>query len=123
MATIYQISDRINVNVGGVDVKIRPLTRKEKADVQSKIIDGEYLEATALAMKCAIKDVAGLKMADGSDYKLKFEDDNLTDETVDNLLNLEIATELGQLCIKLTNGIPKEVANAQIKKKASRRKK
>ena len=123
MATIYETSDRINVKVGGVDVTIRPLTRKQKADVLAQIVNGEYLEATALAMKYAITDVAGLEKSDGSKYQLKSQDDNLTDDTVDNLLNMEISTDLGQLCIKLANGVPKDIAEVKIKKKAGKRKK
>jgi len=123
MATIYETSDRINVKVGGVDVTISPLTRKQKADVLAQIVVGEYLEATALAMKYAIKDVEGLEKTDGSKYELKSEVDGLTDDTVDNLLNMTIATDLGQLCIKLANGVPKEIGEATIKKKATKRKK
>lgn len=76
------------------------------------------MQAAGEAIKCGIKNIAGLKLADGSDYELNFDDNNeLTDESVDDLLNLEESGKLTNICAALVNGIPKEFVNAYTGKK------
>ena len=69
-------------------------------------------ESAAEALKCAIKGVEGLTLSDGKDYSLEFDDNKeLTDECLDDLLNLEVAGELTTISVSLLNGVPKEFVN------------
>src|SRR5690606_3486695 len=65
-------------------------------------------EGTALALKYAVKSISGVKDSDGKPYELKFEGEFLSEESIDDLLNLEITDKLVLACSTLVNGVPKD---------------
>lgn len=116
MARIYKRSDRISVKIDDVTVKLAPLSLHQKTEVQAAMIEGhknsDIRKATrglALAMRYSVKSIDGVEDADGQPYKLQMDEtDCLTDECVDDLMNLDITAKLALVCSGLVNGVPAE---------------
>jgi len=118
MAIVYRTSDRIEVKVGELVVKISPLNKYQKEKIQVLSIEDKLMQAAGEAIKCGIKSISGLKLADGGDYELSFDENNeLTDECVDDLMNLEESGKITNICASLVQGIPKEFINPYTGKK------
>lgn len=116
MAVIYRTTDRIKVKVDDITVVLAPLSYKQKCDVQSavttKSITGA-MDGAALAVRYSLKEISGVKYADGSEYKLKIEDDKVSEECMDELFNLEQATKLTIVCLNLIQGVPKSFTDPE----------
>lgn len=115
MTKILKISDRIPVHIGDILFKISPLTYLQKMEIQDHMVDasGGNLKAAMAgahkALKYAIKGVEGIEDYSGKSYELSFgEDKYLTDECVDDLLNLDQSDTLITVCAALLNGLPKK---------------
>lgn len=114
MARIYRLSDRIKVKIDDITVTISPLSNHQKAEIQTQLLGlhrGDLHAATKgmlLSMKYAVKDIEGLEDADG-EYKCQFDENgHITDETLEDLYNLENSVKLLQVCQELVSGVPKE---------------
>lgn len=103
---IYKMSDRVTLNIKGLIFKIAPLSFENKISIASA---KSNLESVKLALKYGLKDVSGLKNLDGSEYKLSFEGEELTEVCINELLNIGVTTELQIACISFLNGISDEV--------------
>jgi hypothetical protein len=119
MAKIYRRTDRIQVKIGEVTVKIAPLGQHEKAEIQQAMLSGrlkgdikEVTRGMVLSIKHAVKAIDGVEDQDGNPYVLQFEGDALADSCVDDLLNLEINKTLSLICATLTNGVPSEFTDS-----------
>ena len=134
MSVVYRVSDRFNVKIGNVTVTMSPLGYKIKADMQSYVIAGKPMDAAVVALKNSVKDIKGLKLPDGSEYQLEFDDAGvLKEECVDDLLNIPESEALNVIAIGLVNGMPqgefidpqtkKPMEGVKFVKKASSRKK
>jgi hypothetical protein len=111
MAKIYRATDVIPLNIDGLVVNISPLTFEQKMNIQAELLKGgsqSAMQAAALAVKYAVKSVKGVENLDGSEYLVKLENNRLTDESWDDLQNIEQAQKLITVCLNLINGIPKE---------------
>lgn len=115
MARIYKRTDRISVKIDDVMFKVAPLSIDQKLEIQQAMLNGrvkgDLKEATRgliLSLKCSIKSVEGIVDGDGNPYQLKFENDLLSDESIDDLLNLQLTKKLTMVCATLANGIPDE---------------
>lgn len=114
MAKLYRRTARIKIKIEDITVTISPLTQDEKAEIQTEMLGYAKgnIKAGArgvfLCLKYAVKDVSGIEDSDGNPYALKFEDKTLSDESVNDLLNMELTEKLTQVCSSLTNGIPKD---------------
>ena len=118
MSVVYRTSDRLKVKVGGLVFKISPLSKYQKEKIQTLSIENKLMESAAEAIKCAIKGVDGLTTMNGDDYDLEFDDNKeLTDASVDDLMNLGEISELATVCASLLNGIPKEFIDPYTGKK------
>ncbi len=115
MSRIFRASDRIPVQIDDITVTIAPLTFNQKIELQSIMISAgkeplNALKGARLAVKYAVKAVAGIKDMGGNEYKVAMGDDGLiTDECVDELLNLQEQPKLIALCSQLIAGVPKEI--------------
>jgi hypothetical protein len=117
MARIYRKSDRIKIKIDDVTVTVSPLSAHEKAEIQKEMM--AYLkgniksgqEGVILSLKYAVKDIEGVLDLDDKPYALKFESGYLTNDCVDDLLNMEITSKLAQVCGTLANGIPKDIVD------------
>lgn len=117
MAKIYKTTDKIPVKIGELVFEISPLSRIQKADIQALIMEGKLADAAFLSVKYAVKSVKGLKYGQG-DYELEFDDNNnITEDSLDDLSNIEESTNLHIACISLINGIPKEFVDPDTGKK------
>lgn len=118
--TIYRPTDKIKINIGGVDVFVSPFTKEQRKTVTAaamKIgsgdIETDEMEAAFLAIKYCVKDVKGLELPDGSEYELEFEENgDLKDECINDLLNIEIGAPLIQACASFANGFNREQLNS-----------
>lgn len=111
MAKIYRSSDRINLQIGDVAVKVAPLTFHQKSEIQLAIAESGktgdtmgVLKAAFLCVKYAVKEINGVEAPDGSKYELQFENEVLSDESVNDLFNLEESDALSIVCINLMKG-------------------
>lgn len=118
MSVVYRTSDRLKVKVGGLVFKISPLSKYQKEKIQTLSIENKLMQSAATAIQCAVKSVSGLKDKDGEDYTLELDGNKeLTEECVDDLMNLGEAPELATICAALLNGIPQEFVDPYSGKK------
>ena len=115
MGKLIRSSDRVKVKIHDMVFHIKPLTQREKmlvmpimqkaAQAVKEIEAGNYenlssaSEAATLTLKLSLKKVEGLfyEDEDGNDveYTLSFDEDGtLSEECVDDLMNLEQSTKL-----------------------------
>lgn len=115
MARIYKTSDRVTVKIDELTIKIAPLNLHQKNQIQRMMLDGQKTQdlpklnqALILAIKYCLKDIKGLEDNNEESYKLEFENGELTDECLDDLMNIEAGPKLIQTCAAFVSGIPKE---------------
>jgi hypothetical protein len=120
MSKIYRTSDTVALNLDGLVVKISPLSYKQKMDVQAEILTGDTrgaMNAAALAVKYALKDIQGLEDSEGNPYQLKFENGKVADECWDDLQNIKEGQKLIMVCLNLMNSVPKDFVDPNTGKK------
>ena len=115
---IYKCSDRIEVNIEGISIFISPLSYQQKMNLQDlmlKASNGDMNSAMAAvvsALKMSIKDIKGVQDADGNEYKLEFDNNELTEESVNDLLNMPISGKISTTCTSLLAGVPDKIIGA-----------
>lgn len=116
MSKIYTINDKIPVKIGDIIFYISPLKYSQKCELQSymtKAIEDNNMQlaqdAAFKAIQYSVKDVKGLTHMDGSEFRVDIEEGILSEESVDNLLNIEHSTKLAALCTSLINGIANKI--------------
>lgn len=115
---IYRTTDRIEVKIDTVSIFVSPLSYKSKMEMQDlmlKASSGDMssaMQAVIMALKVSIKDIKGLSLPDGSDYTLSFIGDELTQDCIDDLLNLSISNKISSVCTSLLAGIPNEIVDS-----------
>lgn len=117
---IYKTSDRIKVKIDDISIKIAPLSYETKCEIQANLINGDTLgivKAAKLSIQHGVKEIEGVENADGSAYELQFENGALTEECVDDLLNIDQDNKLSFVCTKLLEGIPTSFVDPQTGKK------
>src|ERR1044072_2448134 len=114
MVRIYKRTDRIAVKIGDITVRLAPLSLDQKTQIQQALLagsrDGDLKELTrgiSLNIKYAVKGVEGLVNSDDQPYQLQFENDELTDECVSDLMNMELGQKLTLVCAQFAKGVPK----------------
>lgn len=120
MTMIFRISDRIRYKIDDLEVAIRPLSYGEKMGLQQSMIKASQgdmamaMDAVVETVKLALKEIKGIKNSDGSDYTLEFTPEGkVTDDCIDELLNLPHRDKLTLLCSAFLNGVPTKVVNPQ----------
>lgn len=117
MARIYRLTDRIKYKIGEVEIQISPLSVHDKATLHSYLKktqagdDKAIVDCSVKAIKYAVKAISGVENADGTPYELQFEgnSNHLTDECVEDLMNLSESPNMIVLCSQLVAGIPNEL--------------
>lgn len=114
----YRLTDRIYVNIGELGFKLSPLSMGQKKEIRdcAKIVNGEveedYMLGSFKSIKYAVKGIKGLETLDGEEYAPEFDEDgSLSDNSVEDLLNLEVNGKLMIACMNLLNGIPNVIVN------------
>jgi len=114
MVTVYDLDEKIEVQMGELSFFISPMNMEQKSKIASctALKSGELQEdrfkIAMLAVKYAIKGCKGLENSDGSDYKLEFSKNGkeLTDRCAENILNTPVGANLIRTCNQLIIGIP-----------------
>jgi hypothetical protein len=112
---IYKTTDRIRVEIGGITFLLSPLSWDQKQDIlnEVKLIEGKpnNRNSTYKSLKYAVKGIEGVKLADGSPYVINLENGLISDECVEDLLNLEIAPKLIMTSYSFVHGVPSKIVN------------
>ncbi len=119
MAKIFRKSDRIKVKIGegdeGIVLFLAPLSQHQKVTIQSMLLKANSSrdaskanEGVAKAIKSSIKKMEGVKDSDGNEYQLKFENDELTEDCVDDIMNMSLSGKVMMVCTGMVNGVPTE---------------
>ena len=111
------MSDRIPVKIHDMTVKISPLSYDVKSACQSLIMNGNHMEAAVYALKNSIKEIDGLENEDGSKYQLQFSEGQISQDSIDEILNVPGSDEMQLVAISLLQGIPKEFVDPGTGKK------
>lgn len=121
MAKIYRTSDKIKIKIGGDDgiiLTVSPLNQHQKTEIQQHLIKSQITKdptsatlGVTLALKYAVKAIDGIEDMDGNKYQLALENNILTDECVQDLMNMEMIGPVMMVCSSLSNGVPKKFVN------------
>lgn len=112
----YSTKARIPVKIYDVTFYISPLTTAQKAELAQLDQEGNmiqsYFDKAKLAFRMCLKDIDGAQDETGAAFKLSFdEEDRLTEDCCETLLNGECSQELLIACMNFFNGVPKEFVN------------
>ena len=112
---IYKTTDRIEVEIGGIKFLLSPLTWDQKQDILNdvKLSEGKpnNRNSTYKSLKYAVKGVEGVTLSDGSPYVVNLENGLISDECVEDLLNLEVAPQLIMTSYSFVQGVPSKIVN------------
>lgn len=115
MAKIYKTTDRISIKIDDITIKVAPLSLSQKADVTSLMMQGQketdYLklnQAILKAVSYSLKSIEGLKDSNDEDYKLKFDGDVVSEDSLNDLSNCSVSEKILKVSSQLINGIPSD---------------
>ena len=117
MAILLRKKDRITILIEGINLKFAPLSFAAKMEINDVLVNADEtdlaasMKASKIAIAHAVKEMEGIETLDGEKYALEFEGDKLSEECVDDLLNLEICPKLMVACTSLLGGIPSEIVD------------
>lgn len=116
---IYTQQDRIKISIRDIDLIIKPLSYKEKINWSNCISSNSgsqtenAISGLALLLKYCLKDIKGFTYSNGEPFVLEFDEcGNITEDTIDSLLNLEISTDMTTVMYSLIKGVPTEITNS-----------
>jgi len=116
---IFTQQDRIKIVIHDVSLTVKPLSYKEKLNwsncisSQSGSQSENAMIGLALLLKSSLKNIEGITYSDGTPFALEFDEaGGLSDECVENLLNLEMTTDLITVMYSLLRGIPNEIKDS-----------
>ncbi|MDX9731065.1 MAG: hypothetical protein RBT63_04785 [Bdellovibrionales bacterium] len=116
MAVIYRPTDRLKYEIGELTFTIAPLDYVQKNEIVEAIKAAqaarsvkEIHDASLLALKYALKGVNGATYADGEPFDLKFDGSLVADESVHELLNIDVAPKLLALIGAFISNVPSEL--------------
>lgn len=102
----------IKVEIDDATFWLSPLTSQQRQDlmvfktVKSGEAQVDTYEMSKRALKYGLKKAKGLRLPDGSEFKLRFEDDGLCDEHCSLLVDASVVVHT--LALKLAQGISLE---------------
>lgn len=115
---IHRKTDKIEVEFlsesgESVTAFFAPLTTGEKSMIISQAPNGNdagaVLSFARAVIKSTLKEIRGLTCLDGTEYNLQIEDGKVTDECLDDVMNIpELFTKTMTISSLFLAGIPKE---------------
>jgi hypothetical protein len=118
MSKILRLSDRIRIKVGDVSFTIAPLNQFQKIEIseQTKMDKGgsevfDLARAQTLLVKYGLKDIEGVKDANGDDYKLEFDGDCLSDDCVSEVFTIPEKSNYVTAHFQCLNEYPDKLVN------------
>jgi hypothetical protein len=126
MAKIFRKTDKIKVRVGNESdnlvLVLSPLDYQQKNEIQSMLLEAQnkneptrYVDGIRLAIKYSVKGVENCVDGDGNKYVPAFENGLLTDECVDDLMNMDLSDKVMMVCANLARGVPSKFLDQQNK--------
>lgn len=123
MSIIYRKTDLIKLQIGDLIFSLKPLSYLERTEIMGCLVnnEGEVVEnaakATFLAIRYTIRKIDGATLSDGSKYELEFnEAGNISDECIDDLLNIDTDGKLGLAITNFLKGIPSKLIDPNTNK-------
>lgn len=108
MAKVYRMSDKRQVKIGDVTIHVSPLNSFDKAEIAEEATKATregstkgLLNVTYKVLKKCLKKVDGIHYNDNESFVLEFEDKEVKDESLDELMTLEINNEMIAVCMAL----------------------
>lgn len=106
----------IHLKVDELELELKPLNFKQKQELWIQYreeLETEYPERALdllnrNAMKMSIKSVKGLIDQDGEEWVPSFDEEMLSDESLDDLLGIEVKDKLVLAVTAFLNGFPKD---------------
>lgn len=108
---ILRLKDRVKIKIGDVEFIVAPLSREQKRELGAcrTMVNGEQqldiLEANSILLKYGLKGVKGVKDYSGNDYKLEFDGDNLSEDSISDILNMSVKDKLTASAWNVVNGM------------------
>lgn len=119
---IIRTTDRIKLTIEDAVFYLAPLTYDQRAEVgaQYRREGGtevkdyqDMIKIGKLYLKYALKDVEGIETLEGEKYKLKFENNLLSDESVNDLMNIPVSKTLNDIAQTMFVQIPNEILDSE----------
>ncbi len=114
MSRIYKRDTRVSIKIDDLVIEVSPLSLDQKSEVSTLMLHGrnacdlkELNKAISLAIKYAVKSVKGLTDENDDPYNVSFDGDSLSDQCVEELMNIEESEKMVMVCTALINKIPK----------------
>lgn len=121
MIKVYRQTDRIKLKVHNVVFSLKPLNVFEQSKCSESLrneagTQQENINKTIYYLiKYMIKDVEGIEYIDGSKIELQFDDDGtMADDSISELISMEITQELQAAIVGFVNGIPSEFSSEHV---------
>ena len=117
MAVVYRTSDRVTLKIDDVTLKLAPLSYSQKMKIQGMLMkeSGTQIEniaeTTRALIEFSVKSIDGVHYSDGEKFELEFDEGKLSEDSIDNLLNMEISEKLQISLMQLTQGIPTKITD------------
>lgn len=115
---ILRMSDRVEFEIGDFTFKFGPMSMDQKFSLEkySKMKKGAEVRDAARAsfdtIKYTVKGITGVENIDGTPYEVQFEDKSersLTDNCVEDILNIPIQYELLITLSQLMGGVKNKI--------------
>jgi hypothetical protein len=116
---IYKTNQKIEIKVDDISIFISPLSYHQKLDLQDLMLKASQgdmnaaMSAIVKALKVSLKDIKGVVQDDeGTEYKLEFIDGEVSDDCVNDLLNMPCSNKISTICTSLLAGVPDKILGA-----------
>lgn len=112
MTILYRTTDRIEIKIQDITLFVSPLSHHAKMTLLQKsgTVKSEdprgMLEFAAEMIRLCVKDVRGVSLVDGSEWRPDFSEGKLTDESLGELLSLPMSAQIMQVAGAFMQGIP-----------------
>lgn len=110
---VYKISDKIKIKIDELTFSVSPLSISDKNEVQTLMLEGQkeqnlakLNDAIHLAIKLSVKDVEGLTDSNNEAYKFTYDNGKMSDENLNDLLNLPVSEKMIKVCSQIVSGVP-----------------
>ncbi len=112
---VYKLTDKISLKIDEIEIKFSPLSYQQKQEVLSVMTEAQKEGSVAkmndgiiLALKYSLKSVSGLKNDDETDYQITFENEMVSQDSIETILNLPMSSKMQTIAGKLLNGVPSD---------------
>jgi len=115
----YRPGDLVKIKIGEAVFHVSPLKYGQKTEIlsltqpQGGIVFTDVAQASYKLVKYCVKRVENIVYPDGKPLGISVVNDELTDESAEELMNLSITAELILACQSMLGGVPDKVIHPQ----------